>query len=234
MRSCLFQGFGSRRATYAGLSKESTTVWKYCGRFVHMTKATQHAAERFIESQHGVVKTAEFKLAGLHASYLGELVQAGVLVRLKGGLYLASQEQTPSGFHETQLALPRAIVCLASALAHYDLSTYQPPVVHVALPRDDRTRAPDFPPVRTFSFGPARFGLGVVNQDIDGHPVAIYDREKTLCDSIRYRSVLGQDLVNEAVRTYLSSSGTNIDLVLDYARLLGSEGPVTNHLRLAS
>ncbi len=34
---------------------------------------------------------------------------------------------------------------------------------------------------------------------------SIFDREKTICDSLRHRTVVGQDVVIEALRAYLRS-----------------------------
>ncbi len=86
-------------------------------------------------------------------SYLSELTDEGRLIRLKAGLYITVEALTVSGFYEIQLALPSAIICLASALTYYDLTVYEPPAVHAAIPRDERVLPPDFPPTRRFSFG---------------------------------------------------------------------------------
>jgi hypothetical protein len=40
--------------------------------------------------------------------------------------------------------------------------------------------------------------------------------------------------VNEAIRNYLGSQDTNIDKLIEYSRVLKSEGPVRTHLRLMS
>ena len=161
-------------------------------------------------------------------------MEEGRIVRLKPGLYLATESQTASGFFEVQLALPHAVVCLASALAHYELSTYEPPGVQVAIPRGERTRPPDFPPSRRFSFADDRYSLGIRIEWIDGREVRIYDREKSVCDAIRFRRTLGQDVVNEAVRSYLGQSRKDIDKVIGYSRMLRQEGPVQDHLRISA
>ena len=179
-----------------------------------------------------MVRTADFQRAGFHNSYLAELTGEGRLVRLKAGLYITSEARTASGFFEILLALPNAVICLASALEFYELTTYEPPAVHVAVPRDDRTLPPVFPPIRRFSFGEPRYGLGVSEVEIEGRDIMIYDREKTICDAIRYRRVLGQDVTNEAVRTYLASPGTKVGRLVKYSRILRVEGPVRTHLRL--
>ena len=199
-----------------------------------MDQQTRERMDEYLGSHNGVIRTSDFQAAGLHNFYLKELVDEGVLVRLKSGLYLKAENQTASGFYEIQTALPGAVICLASALAVYELTSYEPPSVQIAIPRDDRTLPPDYPPVRKFSFGRTRYTLGLIKVDIEGNEIAMYDREKTICDSIRYRRILGQDVVNEAIRNYLGSQETNIDKLIEYARVLKSDGPVRIHLRLRS
>lgn len=216
---------------------ESATVDYYCGIFYHlpvMEKQTRQRIEEYLEAHAGVIRTIEFQQAGLHNSYLTILADQGRIVRIKPGLYVASEAQTPSGFFEVQLALPSAVVCLASALACYDLTTYEPPSVQVAIPRGDRIKPPTFPPTRLFSFGGTRHELGVVTVELEGRAIKIYDREKTICDTVRFRRTLGQDVVNEAIRNYLQGPETNVDRIMEYSRRLRDEGPVRTHLRISA
>ncbi len=199
-----------------------------------MKQNTRSRIEEYLEDHDGIVRTSVFQGDGFHNSYLTELVEEGYLVRIKAGLYLTAEKQSVTGFYEIQLALPSAVICLASALEIYELTTYEPPSVHIAIPRDDKTIPPEYPPVRKFSFGNTRYNLGMTNVGVEGKDIATYDREKTICDCIRYRRVLGQDIVNEAVRNYLSSRETNIDRLIEYSRVLKSKGPVQTHLRLMS
>jgi predicted transcriptional regulator of viral defense system len=197
-----------------------------------METQTKERINDYLKTHGGVIRTSDFQKAGFHNSYLSELTEKGYLVRLKAGLYIAAESQTVSGFYEIQLALPNAVICLASAVAFYEMSTYEPSSVHIAIPRDERILPPDFPPTRRFSFGNSRYKLGVEQEQIEGHSIQIYDREKTVCDVISYRRVLGQDITNEAIRNYLATPGSNLDLLLEYSRLLRVEGPVEQHLRL--
>jgi predicted transcriptional regulator of viral defense system len=199
-----------------------------------METKIRNRIEEYIAANNGIIRTSEFQKAGFHNIYLSELSQEGTFVRLKAGLYISAELQSVSGFFEIQLALPYAVICLASALAYYELTTYEPSSVHVAIRRDDKTKLPDYPPVRTFSYSEDRYNIGQSVIHIEDHDITIYDREKTICDAIRYRSTLGQDIVNEAVRNYLHGQQTNTDKLIQYSRMLKVEGPVQNHLRLIS
>lgn len=95
-------------------------------------------------------------------------------------------------------------------------------------------RPPEFPPIKRFTYGELRYNLGVVQEELEGRTFKIYDREKTICDVIRFRRTLGQDVVNEAIRNYLTGQNTNVDRLLKYARELNEEGPVQTHLRISA
>lgn len=199
-----------------------------------MEEETRHRIDRYLVENAGIIRTADFQRAGLHNTYISALVDEGKIVRVKPGLYITPNMQTASGYFEVQIAIPAAIICLGSALAFYDLSTYEPPSVHVAVPRGNRIRPPDFPPVRRFTYGAQRYRLGILHEELEGKTFKIYDREKTICDVIRFRRTLGQDVVNETLRNYLAGRNTNVDRLLKYARELNEEGPVQTHLRMSA
>lgn len=199
-----------------------------------MESETRGRIDRYLMENAGVIQTADFQRAGLHNKYISALIDEGRLVRVKPGLYIASDMQTASGYFEIQLAIPAAVICLGSALTFYDLSTYEPPSVHVAVPRGNRIRPPEFPPIKRFTYGARRYNLGVVQEELEGKTFKIYDREKTICDVIRFRRTLGQDVVNEAIRNYLTGRNTNVAGLLKHARELNEEGPVQIHLRISA
>ena len=74
-----------------------------------MDQKTRDRIDEYLISHSGVLRTSDFQTVGLHNSYLTELVEGGVLIRLKTGLYLKAENQTVSGFFEIQTALPSAV-----------------------------------------------------------------------------------------------------------------------------
>ena len=54
---------------------------------------------------------------------------------------------------------------------------------------------------------------------LDGVPVRIYSREKTLADCFKYRNKIGLDTVLEAVRLYKQSRRTDVDALVRYAKI---------------
>lgn len=187
-----------------------------------------------LEDRGGAIRTAEVIEAGFHNTYLNELTEDGSLTRIKNGLYILPESETVSGFYEIQLALPGSVICLGSALSFYDLTTYEPAEVHVAIKRDDRTSPPDFPPVRLYSFSGARYELGVSETEIEGRSIRIYDREKCICDALRFRNTLGESVAYECARNYVTSENRDLDRLLDYAGRLRMRRSVETILRAYS
>jgi hypothetical protein len=62
--------------------------------------------------------------------------------------------------------------------------------------------------------------LGEVRDQIQGFEVSIYNRERCVCDAIKYRNKIGIDVMAEILNSYLSGTEVNIDLLCRYAKEL--------------
>jgi hypothetical protein len=100
------------------------------------------------------------------------------------------------------IRIPRAVVCLISALAHHGLTTQVPHAVDVALPSHAQVPKVDGVPLRVFWHPEASFRAGVDLIKIDDFPVRIYSPEKTIADCFKYRNKTGPDVAIEALRAY--------------------------------
>ena len=122
-------------------------------------------------------------------------------------------------FIDAAHAVPGGVVCLLSALAYYELTTSNPSEIYLAIPHARWAPKVDYPPIRFFRFSPRMMDFGVQVVRESRGSFSIFEREKTICDSLRHRTVVGQDVVIEALRTYLRSPRIrNIDRLIDTAR----------------
>jgi len=194
---------------------------------------TPHTVERiklFISAKGGYAKAAILRAGGIRSSQLAQLVASGVLVRLKRGLYALAQRAERSELVDIQKAVPRSVFCLGTALTVHGIGTWEPPEVQLAISRDSRIALPDFPPIKLFSISGIRFELGIVEEATKAGIVRVYDREKTICDVVRFRNSLGLDIAMETLREYLKRRGKNIPRLLEYAKLLRMEGTMRGYL----
>lgn len=112
----------------------------------------------------------------------------------------------------------------------HGIGTWEPPEAQLAIRRYSRIALPEIPPIKLFSFSGVRFELGIVEHSTPAGSIRVYDREKTICDVIRFRNSLGFDVAMEALRVYLRGRGSDIQKLLEYAKLLRMEGPIRGYL----
>jgi predicted transcriptional regulator of viral defense system len=195
-----------------------------------MTSEIEQKILSFITAHGGYSKAESLRAEGFHSSYLTQLIESGTLIRLKRGLYALAKGNKRSELVDIQRAVPGGVFCLGTALSIHGLGTWEPPEVQLAIRRDSRIALPDFPPIKLYSFSGARFELGVIDRATEAGVVRVYDREKTICDAVRFRNSLGLDIAIEALREYLKSRSRDIPRLLEYARLLRMEGSIRGYL----
>jgi predicted transcriptional regulator of viral defense system len=180
--------------------------------------AVQRAKEAF--RQHGsILKMADALRAGIHRRTLYSMRDAGQIEALARGLYRLTD--SPSLGHPDLVTvaakIPHGVVYLISALAFHEMTTQVPHQVWIAVPRNSEPPRLDYPPIRVIRLSQAPYEAGIETHHLDGLPVKVYSREKTLADSFKHRGVVGLDTVLEAVRLYKAQGRTDVDAVLRYA-----------------
>ncbi|RLS59370.1 MAG: transcriptional regulator [Planctomycetota bacterium] len=120
-------------------------------------------------------------------------------------------------FPTVALKIPNGVLCLISALAWHELTTQIPHEICVAIPRGAEPPRLSYPPVRHFWFSGPAYSEGIETHAVDGVPVRIYSREKTLADCFKHRNRIGLDTVLEALKAYRQQGRVNVESLLHYA-----------------
>lgn len=180
----------------------------------------------------GILRTKDALRAGIHPRTLYALRDEGQIEPLSRGVYRLATA-APLGNPDlvtVAVRAPEGVICLISALAFHDLTTQIPHEVHVAIARGAEPPRIDYPPVRTFWFSGASFSAGIETHNLDGIPVRIYSREKTIADCFRYRNKIGLDTCLESLRFYKQQRQIDVDALLRYARVRGVTRTLTPYL----
>lgn len=141
----------------------------------------------------GGLRTREALRLGIHPRVLYALRDSGALEQLSRGFYRLAElpPLTNPDLVTVSLRVPRAVICLISALAFHELTTQVRHAVDIALNKGDEPPRLDYPPLRLFWFSGPAYGEGVDTHVIDGTPVRIYSSEKTITDCFKLRRRLG-------------------------------------------
>jgi predicted transcriptional regulator of viral defense system len=169
----------------------------------------------------GTLRTGEALRLGIHPRTLYAMRDAGVLERLSRGLYRLA-EMPPLSSPDliiVALRIPKAVICLISALAFHELTTQVTHAVDIALRSGAERPRLDYPPLRIFWFSGPAWSEGVETHHIDGTPVQIYSPEKSVTDSFKYRRKLGLDVAIEALKLYRQHRDFDAVKLLHFARI---------------
>jgi predicted transcriptional regulator of viral defense system len=187
-----------------------------------------------IKKHGGYALMKELKAASFQTRDIARLLKDGTIVKVKPGLYrLANIEETVvplpkikgSGSTISQeiidvcLAIPDGVICLATALTFYDLTTFNPSEIYVAIPNAAKAPKIDFPPLRVFYFRERFYKPGIEHIEVPNCTIKIYSKEKTICDMFRYRNKYGEDLALEGLKNYLSRKEANVNKLRKYAEV---------------
>lgn len=144
---------------------------------------------------------------------LKQLMEEGSVEKLKAGLYKIPELATLDHWQEISLMYPKAVICLTSASAYYNLTTYLPHETHLAIRRKSKMKVEDYPPIQLYYWADLYFKQHVVHTD----QVNIYSLERTVCDIIRIYRDSDVDLVKEVAQEYLNRSDKNLALLMKTA-----------------
>lgn len=186
-------------------------------------------SKQVIIEKGGIAKTSDFVAAGIPAVDIVNLCNTGYLERIRHGYYQLADGNTSSEEQLIATLIPKAIICVESALFHYGYSDFAPRKWSIAVPRSmSRTKLDiDALALQTYYVQSEIYELGKTTADFNGVILPIYDRERTICDCFKYRSRLDNEIFNKALNAYVNDSKKNLRNLSGYAKKLRVHKKVT-------
>ena len=186
-------------------------------------------SKQVIIEKGGIAKTSDFVAAGIPAVDIVNLCNTGFLERIRHGYYQLADGNTSSEEQLIATLIPKAIICVESALFHYGYSDFAPRKWSIAVPRSmSRTKLDiDALTLQTYYVQSEIYELGKTTADFNGVVLPIYDRERTICDCFKYRSRLDNEIFNKALNAYVNDSKKDLRNLSGYAKKLRVQKKVT-------
>ena len=186
-------------------------------------------SKRVIIEKGGIAKTSDFVAAGIPAVDIVNLCNTGYLERIRHGYYQLADWDTSSEEQLIAALIPKAIICVESALFHYGYSDFAPRKWSIAVPRSmSRTKLDiDALTLQTYYVQSEIYELGKTTADFNGVMLPVYDRERTICDCFKYRSRLDNEIFNKALNAYVNDSKKDLRNLSGYAKKLRVHKKVT-------
>jgi len=176
--------------------------------------------EEIFKKNKGYASLQELKEKGIHTDTIRSKIKNGIIEKVKPGLYKQADRSISAqqGMIDVCAAMPKAVVCLHSALSYYEMTTTVPGNIMIALPRDVKAVKILYPPIRVFHFSARLYSNGIEQIETEFGVFRIYDIEKTIIDCFRFRQKLGEDVALEGLKNYLLTANYQVNKIVKYAK----------------
>ncbi|MBS0412771.1 MAG: AbiEi antitoxin N-terminal domain-containing protein [Proteobacteria bacterium] len=169
----------------------------------------------------GVLRAADVRAQGWSPQLLIRLHQAGRLHRIARGLYQLPDAEITE--HQTLIEVcqrvPKAVVCLLTALQFHEIGSQLPHAVWIALPEATQTPALHHPTLRIARLRGEAYSEGIQTVTEHGAPIRVYSAAKTVTDCFKFRNKIGLDVALEALRDAWRSRKVTMAELSRYARI---------------
>ena len=192
-------------------------------------------AIRIIRQHGGVIRTGRAIQAGIHPRTLYQMRDNDLLEQLSRGVYRLTGQNTVSDpdLIIVSTRIPKAVICLISALSFHEMTTQIPHSISIALARGSVTPRIAYPPISIHRFSKEALLAGVDVHHIDNVPIRVYSPEKTLADCFKFRNKIGMDVVLEALKLYKLRKEFKAGEILKYAKICRVENIMRPYLEMS-
>ncbi len=168
------------------------------------------------KKQKGWLKSVDFNYQSTVYKHIKTLIDKGEVEKVKSGLFRHPAFSAMNDLEELTQLYPQGVFCLFSAWSHYELSTTLPFQHHLALPHKANPKKIAYPPVTFYFWSQKQYELGITQKD----DIAIYDIEKSVCDAVKFRNKVGEEITFEVLKNYIKSEHRNIEKLMNYAKIM--------------
>lgn len=172
----------------------------------------------FIAENGGVVKKNRLNELGIDYRRILDYVETGDLVRIKSGYYAAAD-----GFSEEELVVrlfPDAVLTLENALYAYGYISRKPYGFRLAVDKNtSKSRFKlEFPQILPFYAEPETLCFGVEKIAFGGGEMNIFDRERLVCECLKYEDKMEREQFREGLLSYIRDKDKDTAKLMEYAK----------------
>jgi predicted transcriptional regulator of viral defense system len=184
---------------------------------------TPSATDRLLQlaGTRKVLRGADARELGVSPQLLVKLHNMGRLQRVARGVY--SLPGTPITQHQALIEVckrvPKAVICLLSALELHQVGTQSPHEVWIALPESSRTPAVSYPTLRVVRLCGDAYREGTEVVIDEGAEIRVYSLAKTIADCFKFRNKVGLDVALEALKDAWRHRLVSVDELIHFASI---------------
>lgn len=186
-----------------------------------MLLSTYKKVIELFKDGNGYRSAAELKEQKITTVQIKELVSEGIVERVSHGYYwlIDKENGKPENYKyiEACMVNPRAVICADSACYYYGLIDKAPEKLSVATLKTDRSRMQLNFPVTRHYYSNLAFEDDMDVVETPYGKIRVYNVERSVCDCIRFREDIGEDMLNEVIENFLELKSDKMERLLAYA-----------------
>jgi len=169
--------------------------------------------------EEGYYTGMELRSIGFSSIQIRNMLANGTLYGIRYGIYRTSSMDNPSqSFIDVCVAAPKSVIAGLSALRYYNLTTFIPQSIYIAVKRGDTIPRITYYPVEISVVSEKFFNLGIETVNEGKYSFRIFGIEKAVCDAFRYKNTIGLDIVKEVLKEYIRRKDRNLNKLLQMAQ----------------
>ncbi len=186
------------------------------------TEETEHILKdvyQCIDDNGGIAKKEQLIALGIDYRRILDFVENKDVIRIKNGYYTYGIER----FSEEALVsklFPDGLLCMESALYAYGYISRKPVGFHIAIDKNtSKSRFKlEYPKVIPYYTEPEVLTIGATSIEYEGNVFQIYDKDRLICDCLKYESKMNREDFKEAIQSYIKDEDKDISALMEYAR----------------
>ena len=178
--------------------------------------------KKIFDKYGGIMRTTQLAEEKIFYPQREKLIADGIIEKIRRGYYQWIDLDDFSEIGTVIRLFPDAILCMDTALRYYGYSDRTPGDWHLAVSKDSgKSRFKiDYPFVKPYYAEPAVLELGLTTGTMDGHTIRIYDKDRLICDCLRYRNKMDKEIFNKAIQKYIADPEKSIPKLMEYSEPL--------------
>ena len=188
---------------------------------------------KLLKNNNGLITSLEAKSKGIDNKILQRMEKLGQLERVEHGLYM-DLNQMEDEYYLSQYRCKKGIFSHETALYFHELADRTPFQIMITIPSGYNTRLlKEKNKYKFFYVAKNLHTIGKITMKTPyGNEVYVYDKERTICDCLKKKEQLDSDLVNDAVRRYLKTPGSDYAKLIKYAELFNIKELVRKYMEV--
>ena len=175
----------------------------------------------------GYITTKEIDNKKLGRDYLKKLVDSGKIKNVARGIYF-DYDLKENKMYTFQMRYPKTIFSHLTALSLWKIIDYNK--INYDITCCNNVFCEEFKLHNVFYVKKEVLKIGLVEIEIDGYQIKLYDMERCICDIIRSKGRIENKLIEKCLKNYLKNENKNIQNLIRYAKELEIYNQLTMYL----